>query len=576
MSLKYKVIFLSFIFISAFVLRFYKLGAIPNGLQQDETSIGYNAYSVLKTGKDEHGVFMPQNFQAFGEYKLPGYIYASVLPVAVFGLNAFSIRFISAISGFLSVIVAFFLTKTLIELITINDKKFEFIPYICALLTAINPWSLNFSRAAFEVMLANFFLILGVLLFIKGIEKSKIIFLIISIILLSASMYTYNIARLFTPILILSIFIIFRKKILMLPKLFYVICSVLFFLFITPLITGAINHGGADSTFGTLIFSSAKVQAPLLEFRSYFIDLPTFLNKIIFNYWSLTLWQYINNIVSHFSVSFYFLNGGTGVESIGTTGLWYVFEFPLIIWGAITLIKTKSISSRLIFAWIISLILISSLTREPPQSTRTFFLIFPITLFSSIGLINFIYKIYLLKNTKLKYVILLFSLIIFSSFIFGYFASYYIRFPIYSSKHWRMGDMEVSEYISKHEKEYNKIIIDKDSGIIYSSILSYLKYPPQYFQSSAIWSTPDSEGFTYPVSFGNFEIREINWTKDIKNPKTLIVTTSDRKPLKVASLIAFYYPKRPVVINVGQKIFQYPISEISYVLVDSDKAKNKN
>src|SRR3989344_208950 len=110
-----KILLLLFIFSVALILRFYKLGVIPDGLQQDESSIGYNAYSILLTGKDEHGVFLPQNFQAFGEYKLPGYIYASVVPIAVFGLNPFAIRFVSAVSGFLSVVVVFFLTKTLIH-----------------------------------------------------------------------------------------------------------------------------------------------------------------------------------------------------------------------------------------------------------------------------------------------------------------------------------------------------------------------------------------------------------------------------------------------------------------------------
>ena len=65
----YKVIGLTLILLIAFILRFYKLGIVPDGLQQDETSIGYNAYSILKTGRDEHGVYLPQNFQAFGEYK---------------------------------------------------------------------------------------------------------------------------------------------------------------------------------------------------------------------------------------------------------------------------------------------------------------------------------------------------------------------------------------------------------------------------------------------------------------------------------------------------------------------------
>ena len=56
------------------ILRIYDISANPPGFFADEASFGYNAYSVLHTGKDEHGqiaVF----FEAFGEYKLPVYIY---------------------------------------------------------------------------------------------------------------------------------------------------------------------------------------------------------------------------------------------------------------------------------------------------------------------------------------------------------------------------------------------------------------------------------------------------------------------------------------------------------------------
>lgn len=48
---------LIFIIVLSGVLRLYKLSDIPVGLYADEASIGYNAYSILKTGRDEHGFF---------------------------------------------------------------------------------------------------------------------------------------------------------------------------------------------------------------------------------------------------------------------------------------------------------------------------------------------------------------------------------------------------------------------------------------------------------------------------------------------------------------------------------------
>ena len=42
------------IIILAFFLRFYRLNSYP-AFNADEAAIGYNAYSLIKTGMDEHG-----------------------------------------------------------------------------------------------------------------------------------------------------------------------------------------------------------------------------------------------------------------------------------------------------------------------------------------------------------------------------------------------------------------------------------------------------------------------------------------------------------------------------------------
>ena len=61
---KWKILLLAGIVLLAFFLRFYKVTEIPPSLNWDEVSIGYNAYSILKTGRDEWGVFLPIHFKA--------------------------------------------------------------------------------------------------------------------------------------------------------------------------------------------------------------------------------------------------------------------------------------------------------------------------------------------------------------------------------------------------------------------------------------------------------------------------------------------------------------------------------
>ena len=94
----------------AFFLRFYRLDSNPSSLYWEEAALGYDAYSILKTGKDFHGNFLPLvAFESFGDYKPSLYFYAAVPSIAIFGLNEFAVRFPSALFGTLTVLLVYFL-----------------------------------------------------------------------------------------------------------------------------------------------------------------------------------------------------------------------------------------------------------------------------------------------------------------------------------------------------------------------------------------------------------------------------------------------------------------------------------
>lgn len=103
------------IFILALCLRLFWLGRFPVSLNRDEAAIGWNAYSILKTGKDEWGEFLSLSFKSFGDYKMPLYIYFTVPFVALFGFSEFSVRFPSAFFGSLTVLLVYFLVKELFK-----------------------------------------------------------------------------------------------------------------------------------------------------------------------------------------------------------------------------------------------------------------------------------------------------------------------------------------------------------------------------------------------------------------------------------------------------------------------------
>lgn len=203
-----KKIILVLILLLSFFLRFYKITEIPPSLNWDEASIGYNAYSILKTGRDEWGQKFPLHFKSYGEYKLPAQIYFSIPGIAIFGLNELGVRITPVIYGSLTVLLLYFLAKELFE----NDL----IALLSSFLLAISPWHIQLTRASFESSFSVFWVVMGMWLLVKGFKKP--IWWVYSAIPFIISVYTYNSARIFTPILLLVIFIVFRRTFLKFKK----------------------------------------------------------------------------------------------------------------------------------------------------------------------------------------------------------------------------------------------------------------------------------------------------------------------------------------------------------------------
>jgi len=90
----------------------YHLGEIPFGIYCDEALNGYHAYSILNTGKDAYGKFLPTLFSAHNiGFVEPIYIYLTVPIVALFDLSIFSTRLLAALIGALTVLTTYLFVK---------------------------------------------------------------------------------------------------------------------------------------------------------------------------------------------------------------------------------------------------------------------------------------------------------------------------------------------------------------------------------------------------------------------------------------------------------------------------------
>jgi len=177
-SMQKKFLLLIGIVLIALLLRFIFLGSIAPSLTWDETSWGYNAYSIGLDGRDEFGKLLPLTYlESFGDFKPPVYAYLDIFPIKIFGLNEFATRFPSAFFGTLTVLLTYFLVKE------IFGKEKEDLALISSFMLAISPWHIMLSRAAFEANVANFFIVFGVFLFLKAL-RTKPIFLPLSVLFL--------------------------------------------------------------------------------------------------------------------------------------------------------------------------------------------------------------------------------------------------------------------------------------------------------------------------------------------------------------------------------------------------------
>ncbi len=199
--MKYLLILIT---VLAVFLRFYLLDQIPTGLNVDEAYQGYNAYSLLQTGKDHFGKDFPLYFRVFGTFQSPLYTYLTIIPVYLFNLSIFSTRFISAISGVLIVI----LTYSIISKIPRKDSKK--LALIAAGMVTISPWAIFFSRNAIEANLALLIVLAGLLMFVLSLNRPKL--LIPATFLFGLSTYAYQAQRLSTILFIALFLIIFRKS----------------------------------------------------------------------------------------------------------------------------------------------------------------------------------------------------------------------------------------------------------------------------------------------------------------------------------------------------------------------------
>ena len=200
--LKFNTAILILILAFGLSLRVYKLDSVPPGLTWDEAALGYNAYSLSKTFKDEYGFFLPLTLKSFGDYKPALYAYLDIPFVMLLGLNEWAVRLPSALAGVGFIIVCFLLVKEVFKNVRLSLSV--------AFFASISSLSIQFSRAGFESNVAVFLNVLGLYFFVKGLKSAKFFYFSSTAFILS--MLCYQASKMFVPIILIGLFLFFRKQ----------------------------------------------------------------------------------------------------------------------------------------------------------------------------------------------------------------------------------------------------------------------------------------------------------------------------------------------------------------------------
>ena len=263
---------------AGFILRFYRLSSLPYGMQQDEASIGYEAWSLLNYGVDRFLNPWPVYPITYGSGGgSPLMIYLTMLPVRLFGRTVFAVRFLPALFGSLG-----------IPLFGVLMKKARGTPAAIAamLLLVLNPWHMVFSRWALDSNAVPFFELAMLALLFWGAAKKHTVLLAAGAFFGAILLYAYGTATVVVPVffILAAVFLVRSGRVLVKQV---VVCAAVFLVTALPLLVFyAVNYLGLPE-FNTGVFSVQRFTASRNTFYTFDRSLPS---KIGYNFiWLIRL-----------------------------------------------------------------------------------------------------------------------------------------------------------------------------------------------------------------------------------------------------------------------------------------------
>ncbi|MBI2442986.1 MAG: hypothetical protein HYV40_03725 [Candidatus Levybacteria bacterium] len=552
MNFSRSTILLILIIILGFCVRLWQIGSVPPSPNWDEVALGYNAYSILHTGRDEYGKFFPAVLRSYDDYKPAAYAYF-IIPFIVFlGLNPISVRLPAVVVGTLAIVGVYFLVKEVFDRSSLELGKKSFSAEIPALLAtfllAISPWHIQFSRIAFESGVGVAFNIFALLFLLVGLRKPAVLLLSAFCFGLTPSIYQSD--KVFTPLLFLVVVFVYRKSIFKVPKRYLFLAAAIGIMTIFPAAwfqltdTQALSRAQGVSIFADQTAFLKDTSNRLLYDR----ERGDVLGLIFDNRRVAFIKAAIAGYLSHFDLNWLFIHGDLPRHHAPFMGLLYLWELPFLLIGIYTILfgKYDKRVKTLLILWFLIAPLPASITSGVPHAVRTLNFLPTFQVFVAFGILStFAFLLHIFRSHPRYKVFLIimsscYGVLILWNTIF-YLNEYFVQQNYYTSVDWQYGYKEAVESVKKIEGKYGKIIVSNQPPLdqSYMFFLFYLKYPPKDYQEENL--TNLSGGFRENHAFSKYEFRPIDWTNEAKDRSILYVGRSNDFPEGVNVLEKVYY-----------------------------------
>lgn len=547
---------LASVMVLAFLLRMVALSSYPAGFTPDEASLGYDAYSLYQTGKDQWGESFPLSFRSFGDFKLPLYTYLTIPTVAIFGLNEFAVRLPNALLGTLAVLATYLMALELFKSKRLENGKWK-IEILAALLLAISPWHISLSRGAFEANLTTFFMPLGVWAFLKGVDKPK--WMLVAALAFGLNLFSYHSARLVSPLLILGLIWWQRRSLFAFALERYKWAIGVFVVFF--LVAGYTMLTGAGARGSDIaIFNPTDRWAGVAD-RRYEVVLqgfPDSLARIFSNKVVYTLDQFINRYLTYVSPKFLFAEGAAEwtYGMIPGRGTLYLIEVPFVLTAIWWAIRGRVQGLGIIFLWILLAPIPAALAKgEGFAGNRVAVMIPALQVLSAYGAVVF-YGLLAEKWPKFKKILLYIFITALLASLAVFLEDYRYHAPLHGTEAMHFGKREAVLFTESVNDQYKEIVFSRSLSEPHIFVGFYSKWDPDDYQKhTPDWLRYEEEGRSFLDQLGEYRLgkyvfRSINYSQDKEASDTLLVGKPNEFPEGVSTIHEVIGPGGNTVILV--------------------------